>query len=193
LLEGDELSVNVQVGAGDSLVLRSAAAVMVHPCPGGGWAQVSIRATVEDGGFCAWLVEPTIIAAGGRLRLVTDIAVAPHGRLIWRDELQLGRVGELATAATVVTRLDVERDGRPVVRDGLDTTLPGAHGPAVVGDARAISTTVLVADAIDPPPGFAALAVNGAFERWLGTQLADQPGRREHGALARHRGGTWAR
>jgi urease accessory protein len=193
LLEGDEVSIEVHVGAGDSLAVRSAAAVMVHPCPGGRWARVSIRATVGDGGFLAWLVEPTIVAAGGRLKVTTDIAVAQHGRLMWRDEFQLGRCGEPATAATAVTRLDIERDGRPVLRDGLDTTRPGAHGPAVVGTARAISTTVLVADAVEPPPGFAALAAHGAVERWLGAELADHSGRPEHGAHARHRGCAWAR
>ena len=192
LLEDDDVSIELHVGAGASLAVRSAAAVMVHPCPGDRWARVSIRATVEEGGFLAWFVEPTIVAAGGRLNVTTDVAVAHHGRLVWRDEFQLGRCGEAATAATAVTRLDIERDGRPVVRDGFDTTRPGAHGPAVLGTARALSTTVLVADVVEPPPGFAALAAAGAVERWLGTELADHPGRRGHGALARHCGCTWA-
>ena len=193
LLEGDELTVHLSVGAGDVLTVRSAAATMVHPCPGSGSARVSVQATVRERGFCAWLVAPTIVAAGGGLNVATTVAVAPGGRLLWREELHLGRTGEPAQDATVIARLDVERDGRPVLRDGIDTTRPGAHGPAVLGGARAISTTVLVADAVDPPPGFVALAAHGAVERWLGTELADHARRRVHGSLARPAGCAWAR
>jgi len=192
MLERDELSVDISVGPHDSLTVRSAAAVMVHPCPAGDGARLSLRAAVAEGGFCAWLVEPTIVAAGGRLQLATSIAVAEHGRLVWRDELQLGRAGEQPTDATVVSRLDIERDGQPVLRDGLDSTRPAFHGPAVLGSARVVSTTVLVGDAVDPPPGFVCLAVNGAVERWLGSELADHDGRCAHDALARGRGRIWA-
>jgi urease accessory protein len=193
LLEGDELDIHLTVGAGDALTVRSAAASMVHPCPGGGRARLSVRADVADGGFCAWLVEPTIVAAGGRLALATHVAISPRARVIWRDELQLGRTGEAPADACVVSRLDVERDGQPVLRDALDTGRPGAHGPAVIGAARAISTIVLAADAVaSPPPGFVPLAANGAVARWLGAELADHHGRCAHDSLACHRGRSWA-
>ncbi len=75
--------------------------------------------------------------------------------VLWCDEVLLGRTGEDHRAARLTTRTSFDREGEPVVRDGLRTHAAGAFGAAVLGHARYLATIVElggdVLAATDPP------------------------------------------
>jgi urease accessory protein len=72
------------------------------------------------------------------------VAVAAGARLLWREELVLGRAAELA--GSVTTGIQVDCDGRPLLRQelALGPAHPSSTGSAIVGDARAAGSVVLV-------------------------------------------------
>jgi len=141
VLEGDELAVSLRVGHGARLAVRSVAAQLVHPCPGGGSGNLTVDVVVEAGASLCWSPEPVVIAAGAGLRARTTVACAADARLWWTDELVLGRSGEDRTDLRLDTAVHIDRDGRPAWRDGLSTA-GGWTGPAVLGTARYVATTV---------------------------------------------------
>ena len=67
----------------------------------------------------------------------------------------------------MTTTLRADLDGRPLLRDGLCTTLPGWCGPAVAGDARYLGTVALLGAVAPPgaPPPWLPLAGPGALAR----------------------------
>jgi urease accessory protein len=132
LLEGDELDLDVEVTSGH-LTVRSVAAQLAHPCPHGGATRFAVAVTLGPRASLEWLPEPTVVCAGGRHQATARIALAPGARAVWRDELVLGRSGEPNAAVHVESDLRADHGGRALLRDGIDTSAPGAFGPAVLG------------------------------------------------------------
>ncbi len=178
-LAGDHLELDLHIGPGTRLTLRSVAATVALPGRGGGPSQLLVRATVEAGGLLEYRPEPTVAAAGCDHRMRAEIRLAAGAAVVWREELLLGRYGEPGGSVSTAIRVDelnptevpagsarpdtptgadsppvpaapraaAGRDGlRPVLRHQLSAgpTAPGATGPAVLGDARAVGA-VLVA------------------------------------------------
>jgi urease accessory protein len=148
LLEGDHLRIELRVGAGCRLTVRTVAAQVVHPCPGGGSARFDVTATVGVGGALWWRPEPVVLCAGSRYRARAEVELGAGARCQWWDELVLGRWGEDRSAIGCRTELVVDVDGRPRVRDGLRDG-PGWLGPAVLGDARYLGARWLIGE--EPP------------------------------------------
>jgi urease accessory protein len=134
VLEGDVLRVEVDLGPGARLAVRSVAAQLVHPCPGGGWGAIEVVARLGAGAHLDWAPEPVVVAGGGRYRGRADVALGPGAGVSWTDELVLGRSGDDPATVEVDTALRIDREGRPVLRDGLASG-PAWRGPAVLGDA----------------------------------------------------------
>ena len=180
LLEGDRLRVTVRVGADQHLTVRSVAAQLAHPCPGGDRTGLEVTACVGPGGSLDWWPEPLVVCAGahhvGTVRL--DLGAGAGGR--WVEEIVLGRSGEDPGSATLRTSLRIDVAGRPLLRDGLDTTLPGFAGPAVAGASRYLGAAVVAgADrsaghAVDPDEGpeWLELAGPGRLTRVLDVDCA---------------------
>ncbi len=132
LLEGDELYVSLQIGAGARLTVSSVAAQLAHPCPGGGSTAFVVDVDVAEAATLCWQPEPTVVCAEARHRTAASVRLAADARVTWLDEVVLGRSGEDPTAAHLSSTLTVDHDGRPLLRDGLDTQARGARGPAVL-------------------------------------------------------------
>lgn len=151
-LPGDEVSLELDVGPGARLEVRASAASVA--LGGGGddesWFRVDAR--VAPGGTLRWLSEPTVAAAGCHHRVQARIQLAADARLVWRDELVLGRYGE--SPGRLCSRIDVEVDGRAILRQevGAGTGSPGWAGPAVLAGCKAAGTVVVVApgEALEP-------------------------------------------
>ena len=144
LLEGDRLSIRLRLGPGATLNVRTAAATIAHPCPGGGSTAFDVDADVGPGARLAWLPEPLVACAGcshaGRSRVrLHNGAVA-----VWSETVALGRTGE--QPGDVALRLDADIDGLPLLRDGLRAgpSTPGWDGPAVLAGARHAGTVALL-------------------------------------------------
>ena len=145
-LRGDDLRLEVEVGPGARLDIRSVAASLALPGrTGAPPSRLEIQATVAAGGSLRWLPEPLIAATGCHHLATTTVQVADGGRLLWRDDLVCGRHGE--TAGDLRADVTVRYGGATLYRHTLAVG-PGAPGwsqAAVLGSAsggRAIGTVV---------------------------------------------------
>lgn len=179
LLEGDALHVELVLGAGARLTVTTVAAQLAHPCPGGGWTAMTVAAEVGPDARLDWRPEPTVVCGGGRHRTTGMVTMAEGAVVTWLEEVVLGRTGEDPRTAVLVSELLVDHGGVPLLRDGLDTTLPGAHGPAGLGaGVRYVGTRHHwgEAPAVAPSPTAAgvtfALAGAGSAHRVVATDPA---------------------
>ena len=133
-LRGDDLRLEIEVGPGAELEVRSVAASLALPGrPGMPASRLEVRATVAAGAAMRWLPEPLIAASGCDHRAITHVEVADGGRLVWRDDLVCGRHGE--PAGEVRTRTTIRYGGATLYRHDLaiGPGAPGWSGAAVLG------------------------------------------------------------
>jgi len=137
-LPGDELRLDVEVGPGARLEVRSVAASLALPGrPGAAASRLEVHATVAAGATLRWLPEPLIAAAGCRHLVRTDVRVAEGGALVWRDDLVCGRHGE--PSGSVHTDVTIRYAGSTLYRHQLAVgpQAPGWSGAAVLGSSGA--------------------------------------------------------
>lgn len=161
-LGGDELRLDLDVGAGARLAVRSVAGALL--LPGDGTSRSIVSARVGNGGHLDFAPEPTVAAAGCDHRSVAEVSLAAGGTLRWQEELVLGRYGE--TAGRCTTRLDVTLGGRALLRHELRLPDQAAYtGAAVLGDARCAGSVLLVEPGLSATAraaeGLAVLPLNG--------------------------------
>ncbi len=143
-LGGDDLALDIEVGPGAELEVRTAAASIALPGVYKTRSRLVIDAHVSDGGYLRWLPEPSVASAGCNHFVEVRLALDGAVRVLWRDELIGGRHGE--QPGRWRTRLSVDRDGSPVLRHGIHIGeyAPGWAGPAVADGARAIGSLLIV-------------------------------------------------
>jgi urease accessory protein len=143
-LGGDDLRLDIEVGPGARLVIRTAAASVAQPGRGPEPSTVQVRATVAAGGMLHWLPEPVVAARGCDHHMTATISLHGDARLVWREEIILGRHHE--AGGSVVTRNHVDLDGTALLRHelALGPLHPSAAGPAVTAGARAVGSVLLV-------------------------------------------------
>jgi urease accessory protein len=166
LLDGDRLRVDIDVGPKSSLSVRSVAAQFAYPAPFNGTAY-DVHLQVADDAHVTWMPEPLVVCAGGRHRNSVTVELASTGRVTLLDELVFGRSGENRSDAQLAATITIRRDGRPIFVDGVDTSLPGAWGPAVLGDSRYVGTMFDSAPTLAAGDGWIGLAGGGAVRRVL--------------------------
>lgn len=130
-LGGDELALDLTVAAHAELAVRSAAATVVQPGPHGDPAYWTVRATVHGG--LSWWPEPTVICAGADHRSRLSVDLADDARLVLREQVVLGRVGEVGGRyrGRVTVRVgDAPLLDTETVLDGADRALSGPAGSA---------------------------------------------------------------
>ncbi|ONH27040.1 urease accessory protein UreD [Pseudofrankia asymbiotica] len=171
-LAGDQLRLDISVGPGVRLVLRSVAATLAMPGHGPGPSVMEIHADVAAGGALDLLPEPTVAVRGCRHRMVGRAVVAAGGWLRWREEVLLGRFGEPSGQVETDLRVDIRvpaddprlpagdptvpaDERRPLVGDRpllrqqllLGPDVPGLTGAALLGSARAVGSLLIAAPA----------------------------------------------
>jgi urease accessory protein len=160
-LRGDALRLELTVGPGAELEMRSVAAQLALPGRDGlPPSRFDIQATVAAGGELRWLPEPLIAAAGCDHVATTRVEVAEGGSLLWRDDLVCGRHHE--ESGDVHMDVTIRYAGRTLYRHELTVgpLAPGWSGAAVLGGGRAIGTLVSAGPPgslrTAPPPGLPA-------------------------------------
>lgn len=146
-LGGDELVLEVEVGAGSALVLTESSATLVLPGHDGAQSRMRVRARVAPGGAFVWLPQPVIAAAG--CDHLNDVAVelAPDAQFVMREQLLLGRKDE--DSGHLRQRVRVRRDGRPLLAQDLDLGSATGSSPAVAGPHRAVGSLLVVDPRLD--------------------------------------------
>jgi urease accessory protein len=157
---GDDVLLEIDVGAGAELTIRSAAASVALPGPSGAPSRFTVRARVE--GTLRWFPEPSIAARGCRHLNDVRLQVANGGRVTWREEVVLGRDKEHPGSWT--TRMSADFGERPLLRQTLAIGAEGWDGPAVAGEARAIGSVLVVGEQKNvacADEGYTAMALVG--------------------------------
>ena len=141
-LRGDDLRLEVAVGPGAHLTVRSVAAQLALPGRPAPASRLVIHAEVA--GILHWLPEPLIAAAGCDHVTSTVVEVAEGGELLWRDDLVCGRHAE--PPGDVRLETTIRYAGRTLYRHDLTVGrhAGGWDGAAVLGDGRAAGTVVAV-------------------------------------------------
>lgn len=158
---GDEVHLDVTVGAGADLEVRSVAATLVLPGPSAEQSAATTVVSVGGDGRLQWLVEPTVLVSGCDHRSDIRIDLAAGAELVWREEVVQGRTGE--AGGSVLQRLRIDRSGRPLLRaeHALGPRWPASSGPVGTGGRRALGTLTVVGPAARrvrvPPPTDGAL------------------------------------
>lgn len=162
-LGDDVLGLTVDVAAGATLRLRSAAATILYSGPG---TSLSVDVAAGAGAHVDWRPEPTIATAGCHHRQATRVTVDATASVDWTEELVLGRHGEGPGYLDV--RLDVDHGGRPLLRHQLIVGAPGWEGPSGLGGHRAVGVRLLAGPArpVNLPdpccgPGWAGCELDG--------------------------------
>ena len=144
-LGGDELGLDVEVGAGAALAVHSAGATLVQPGAGasaGTAARWTVTTRVGAGGRLDWAPEPTVVADGAALESTLRVELAPGAAATVREIDVLGRHGQRGGRYT--GGLDVVVDGVPLLAHStvLDGADPALCGPAGTAGSRAVGTLV---------------------------------------------------
>jgi len=143
-LGGDDLRIEVEVGAGARLCLRTVAASLALPGAGGERSRLEMVVQVAAGGWLRWLPEPLIAATGCHHLSRSTVELARGAGLVWREELVCGRHGEPAGDATLETT--VRYAGRTLLRTdvAVGPRAAGWDGAAVLGGARVTGSVLVV-------------------------------------------------
>ena len=161
-LGGDAVDVEVDVGGGAAIDVRTVAATLVLPGPTGAPSTSDYSISVGGAGRLRWLPEQTVAVRGCDHRAVTRIDLAAGAGLVWREELILGRHHE--EEGSVLQRLEIDRAGAPLIRTehALGPRWPGSVGPAGSAGHRAVGTLVVMGPAAVDVAGRVAVPGAGA-------------------------------
>ncbi|WBB99173.1 urease accessory protein UreD [Solwaraspora sp. WMMA2080] len=143
-LGGDDLRLDVEVGPGARVCLRTVAASLALPGPDGRRSTLQMLVRVATGGELRWLPEPLIAAAGCHHLSRSVVELADGAAVVWREELVCGRDGEPSGDARIDTT--VRYAGRTVLRTDLAVgpRADGWAGPAVLAGAKATGSVLVV-------------------------------------------------
>jgi urease accessory protein len=147
-LGGDDLHLDVEVGPGAHLVVRTVAASLL--LPGRGRSRTVVQAHVE--GRLDWVPEQLIAAVSCDHLAQSTVDLSESARLVWREEIVCGRHGEACGDLRVSTT--VRRGGAPLLRQDLAVG-PRADewaGPAVLAGSRAAGSLLVVDPSAAPEP-----------------------------------------
>jgi urease accessory protein len=163
LLDGDDLVMEVEVGAGCTLEVEDVGGTVAYP----GVSSWRLAARVGDGGTLIWRGLPFVVAAGTRTRRTTEIVLGRDAAVLLRDTVVLGRHGE--RGGQVLSALRVDRDGQPLLVEELEADAADPQ-VGVLGAHRVLDS--VVAAGFRPPPaeGVLELEEPGAIARHLGVE-----------------------
>lgn len=150
-LGGDELALDVHLGVGAFLQVRSAAATVVQPGSPPAPARWTVAAGLDDGAMLDWCPEPTVVCDGAELHSSMTVALRRGARAMLREVVVLGRADQ--RGGCFRGEFTVERDGVPLLAHTvlLDGTDPVLAGPAGTGGARVVGMLAVVGEGMDGP------------------------------------------
>jgi len=147
---GDALSIELSVGSTATLDVRATGATIARPGRRQSTSNTTVAVDVEDGATLRWLVEPGMAASGATHVSEATVRLSPSARLVWREEVVVGRFGE--PPGTWSSGIRVEKSGVPLIatRLGVGPAEPAWRSPAVLNGSRVVIGLIVV-----NPDGFA--------------------------------------
>lgn len=119
LVNGDRITLSIDVGAGAAAVLLSQGSTKIYRSPDG--THHDFRATVAGSGVLVAMPERVACYAGARYRQTQRIELAPAASAVIVDCVTAGRVasGERWAFDRYEAAMSVSRDGSPVLADRI--------------------------------------------------------------------------
>jgi urease accessory protein len=149
LVDGDHLTVDLEVAPGASALLSSQGSTRVYRSPHGCRSELSAR--VAEGALLVLAPDPTMCFTGARYAQRQDVQLAPGASLVLMDLVTAGRSanGERWAFTHYASTLRVHREGRALIDERW--LLDPAHGalPERLGRFDALGTVLLVGTALD--------------------------------------------
>jgi len=138
---GDDLAYRVDVGEGAKVEVRSMAASLALPGPGGAQSTLACDVKVGPGAILHWTPEPLIAVRGANHAVHANLEIAEDAELVWREDVVLGREDE--ETGSVRSRLRILRGGRVVFDHefAVGPRYPGSLGPAGTAGYRRVTMT----------------------------------------------------
>ena len=178
LTGGDRLQNQLVLGADAALACTTQAAERIYRSAGG-TARVTTEIELGSGASLAWLPQETILFNASALERRVNVEMAPDAELVLAEMLTLGRaaMGEHAIRAAVRDGRTIRRGGRLITHDVQRLALPLPTDPALLGDATALATLIIVAPNAEDraEPLRAALTADGvaaSVSAWDGRLMA---------------------
>ncbi|MDP0398078.1 urease accessory protein UreD [Tsukamurella strandjordii] len=175
LLPGDEVRIDITVGAGASLELEDIGGTVCYgEADGGGpWSRWTVHVTVEAGGRLRWDGLPLVVADGARVHRRTSVTLAEGATAVLRETSVLGRTGERGGELRAEF---VAEDGLPLLVEDLRVR-GDAPEPGVLGGRRVYDTVTALGFRPPTVPGLDVLDLDrpGAVARYLGDETHRSP------------------
>lgn len=141
-LAGDDLGLQLTIDDGARAELVSAGASIAQGRGHGLPARVRMTCSIGAGAELVAAPAPVVVCAGSRLHLDVRLRLAATATASWRELVVLGRSDE--PPGEVSLGWDVERAGRPVLRQRVDLTQAWLLGWAgMLAGRRVLATTLL--------------------------------------------------
>lgn len=150
---GDTFAYEAEAGAGTHLTLTTQACERAYRAQPGEVGQVRTTLRVHDGATLWWLPQETLIFDGCALERRLSCAITGTGRALIVEPICVGRLamGEAQVSGLMADRIDITRNGAPLVRDGWrlsgDITAQMRSPACADGAAALVSLTYVGADA----------------------------------------------
>lgn len=139
-LGGDDMIIDIVVGAGARLTVRSVAASLALPSSLRRDSSSQWTFRVEDGGVLVFDPEPMIVASDAEHHTSTTLNFASSASVHFRERVQIGRAGETAGRWCGTMKSDVDR--RPHLRHRVELGAGGAGHDALSAPMALASSLV---------------------------------------------------
>jgi len=122
LLAGDRTRLELDLGPATRVYVGSQASTKVFKAVDDRTAHVTVTGRVGPGALLAWLPDPVVPFAASRLDQTLRLDLAPDADAVVLDALTAGRLAreERWDLDRALSRLAIDRAGRPLLRDALD-------------------------------------------------------------------------
>jgi len=141
-LGGDQFAIDVDVGAGTTLVLTEVSSTLALPGPRAEASRLDVRAQVGPDATLVWLARPVIAASGCDHTTDVHIDLAAGARLVVLEQAVLGRYGE--RGGLLRQRLRVTRCRTPLYCQDLRLGDAVAGSPVVAAGNRALGSLLVI-------------------------------------------------
>lgn len=138
---GDDLAYRVDIGEAAKVEVRSVAASLALPGPGGAQSTLACEVQLGAGARLDWSPEPLIAVRGANHAVHANLVLAEDAELVWREDVVLGREDE--EPGSVRSRIRISRAGRVVFDHefAVGPRYPGSLGPAGTAGYRRVTMT----------------------------------------------------
>lgn len=176
LLAGDSIGIDVVVEAGCRLEIVEPVGTVAYG--GDGESNWDISIEVADGGTLIWQGQPFVISNEASVRRSTRVRLGDGARLLQRETLAFGRVGQ--RGGDLISRFQgTHRDGGPLLIENLDLTAGKRENLGILGENRVLDSIIALGwrPSARPSAELTAfeLAEPGTLVRRLGREHAHQP------------------